>query len=40
MVSLRFYLVLSDVDPGNEDFMCKSVGAKMLVQISSFVLTI
>ena len=24
-VSLRFHLVLSDVDSGNEDFMCKSV---------------
>ena len=26
-VSLKFNLVVSDVDPGNEDFMCKSVGA-------------
>ena len=39
-MSLRFHLVVSDVDPGNEDFMSKSVGAKMWVQISPFVLSI
>ena len=38
-MSLRFHIVVSDVD-GNENFMCKSVGAKMWVQISSFVLSI
>ena len=38
-MSLRFHLVVSDVD-GNEDFMCKSMGAKMWVQISSFVLSV
>ena len=38
--SLRFHLVASDVDPGNEYFMCKRVGAKMWVHISSFVLSI
>ena len=27
-MSLRFHLFVSDVDPGNEDFMCKRVGAK------------
>ena len=32
--------VVSDVDPGNKDFMCNSVGTKMWVQISSFVLSI
>ena len=32
-MNLRFHLVVSDVD-GNEDFMCKSVGAKMWVQIT------
>ena len=40
MVSLRFHLVVSDVDPGHEGFMCRRVGAKMWVQISSFVLLI
>ena len=39
-MSLRFHLVVSDVDPGNEDFMSKDVGGKMWVQISSFVLPI
>ena len=38
-MSLRFHLVVSDVD-GKEDFMCKSMGAKMWVQISSFVLSV
>ena len=38
-MSLRFHLVVSDVD-GNEDLMCKSMGAKMWVQISSFVLSV
>ena len=28
-MSLRFHLVVSEVDPGNEYFMCKRVGAKM-----------
>ena len=27
-MSLRFHLFVSDVDPGNEDFMCKRVGAE------------
>ena len=36
-VSLRFHVVVSDVDPGNQYFMCKSVGAKMWVHISFFV---
>ena len=39
-MSLRFHLAVSDVDPGNEDFMCKSLGAKIWVEISSFVLLI
>ena len=39
-MSLRFHLVVSDVDPGNKDFMSKTVGAKIWVQISSFVLSI
>ena len=38
-MSPRFHLAVSDVD-GNEDFMGKNVGAKMWVQISSFVLSI
>ena len=38
-MSLRFHLVVSDVDE-NEDFMCKSVGARTWVQISSFVLSV
>ena len=28
-MSLRFDLVVSKVNPGNEYFMCKRVGAKM-----------
>ena len=32
-MSLRFYLVVSDMDPGNEDFMCKREGAKMLLRV-------
>ena len=36
----RFHVVVSDVNPVNEDFMCKSVDAKVWVQISSFVLSI
>ena len=28
-MSLRFHLVASEVDPGNEYFMFKRVGAKM-----------
>ena len=36
-MSLRFHVVVSDVDPGNQYFMCKSVGAKMWVHISFFV---
>ena len=39
-MSLRFYLALSDVDPGNEDFICKSLVAKIWVEISSFILSI
>ena len=31
MVSLIFHLFVSDVDPGNEDFMCKRVGAKIFL---------
>ena len=27
-MSLRFHIVVSEVDPGNEYFMCKRVGAK------------
>ena len=27
-MSLRFHLFVSDVDPGNEDFMCKRVGSR------------
>ena len=38
-VGLRFYLVVSDLDE-NEDFMYKSVGTKMLMQISSFIFSI
>ena len=29
-MSLIFHLVVSDIDPGNENFMCKSVGANKL----------
>ena len=39
-MSLRFHHVVSDMDPGNEDFMTKGVGGKMWVQIKSFVLPI
>ena len=28
-MSLRFRLVVSEVDPGNEYFMCKRAGAKI-----------
>ena len=28
-MSLRFHLVVSEVDPGNEYFMCKRVGTKI-----------
>ena len=28
-MSLRFQIVVSEVDPGNDYFMCKRVGAKM-----------
>ena len=39
-MGLRFHLVeVSDLDE-NEDFMYKSVGVKMLMQISSFVFSI
>ena len=31
-VSLRFHLFVSDVDPGNEDFMCKRVDAKIFLR--------
>ena len=27
-MSLRFHLFVSDVDPGDEDFMCERVGSK------------
>ena len=27
-MSLRFYLFVSDVDPGNEEFMCKKVDSR------------
>ena len=30
-VSLTLYLFVSDVDPGNEDFICRRVGAKSLL---------
>ena len=33
-MSLRFHLVVSDVDPPNEDFKCKRVGAKMFLCVS------
>ena len=39
-MSLRFRLGVSDGDPGNKDFMCKSVSANIYLQISSFVLLI
>ena len=29
MVNLRLHLLASDLDPRNEDFMCKRVGAKI-----------
>ena len=32
-MSLRFHLVLSDVDPEIEDFMCKRVGAEMFLHV-------
>ena len=32
-MSLRFHLVVSDVDRGNEDFMCKRVYAKMFLRV-------
>ena len=32
-MGLRFHLVVSDVDPGNEDFMCKRVGSKMFLRV-------
>ena len=32
-MSLRFHLIFSDEDPGNEDFMCKRVGAKMFLPV-------
>ena len=38
-MGLRFHLVVSDLDE-NEDFMYKSVGANILMQISSFVFSI
>ena len=31
-VSLRLHLFIFDVDPGNEDFMCKRVGAKIFLR--------
>ena len=34
-MGLRFHLVVSDVDPGNEDFMCKRVGSKMFPCVSA-----
>ena len=34
-MSLRFHLVLSDVEPGIEDFMCKRVGAKKFLRVPS-----
>ena len=30
-MSLRFHLFVSDGDPGNEDFMCKRVDAKIFL---------
>ena len=30
---IRFRLVVSDVDPGNKDFMCKRVSAKMFLRV-------
>ena len=32
-MSLRFHLVVSDVDPGNEDFMCERVDAKIFLRV-------
>ena len=32
-MSLRLHLVVSDVDPGNKDFMCKRVGAKIFLHV-------
>ena len=31
-MSLRLHLFISDVDPGDEDFMCKRTGAKIFVR--------
>ena len=33
-MSLRFHLVVSDVGPGNKDFMWKRVGAKVFLRVS------
>ena len=30
-MSIRFHLFASDGDPGNEDFMCKRVDAKIFL---------
>ena len=32
-MSLRFHLVVSDMDPGKEDFMCKRVGPKLFLRV-------
>ena len=32
-MSLRFHLAVSDVDPGDEDFICKRVFAKMFLVV-------
>ena len=32
-MSLRFHLVVSDVDPGIKDFMCKRVGANIFSRV-------
>ena len=36
-VSLRFHLFVSDGDPGNENFMCKRVDAKIFLCIPQVV---
>ena len=32
-MSLNFHLVVFDVDPGNENIICKRVGPKMFLRI-------
>ena len=34
-MSLRFHLVVSDVNPWSKDFMCKRVDAKMFLCVPS-----